>query len=253
MSYMTGWSQAINYWRYVNDAHSLYRIHSPYLYDFIQFTTDNSRQYYAFDKIDDYRRRLHYFIENTIKETPALSIYNRTVQSDRACCEWLFRTCVYLSVETVCLYDDAISPILATCRQRPHLNLISFKTNHELKNHADQRLSQLLAYYEADCYISVEALPAISAQMLIIRPTSSMRRWSLINEKFRPNYIIVLDIARSIDSMQYWEEIKTQPIYPTSIRFYNYGIAFHERMTDAQIHVDYVPSKHKLWDTGIFG
>ncbi len=252
---------------------TIYNIHSPYLYELLTFTTDESRLYYDFQILDDLRRRM------LLDTTPIQSLFppnqKQSVQdgsevkhlaqsklSSLKKYEWLFRLILFLKPQAVveCTSSLGLSSLyIARALEQGKLYVLESEpliVQHTLKSLRPSVVSNIEVVHITESNQAPNASKLQWPDFLKLNGeyleslTHSFAKNILLQHK--PDTIFMDNIYRSKQTTLAWEELKNHDHYNVILDFYNHGLLLNRPEISGKIEISYIDYYKKFWQMGFF-
>lgn len=260
--------------RYYFRAHTWYRVHSPFVYDFAEQVLEDERWYYAFSAIEGWRAQL---LKNNSKiEISDLGAGSRlhtnklrTISSlarHSACRpvvgQWLFK--IVHCYKPATLLELGTSLGISTAYQSaaaPRARFISLEGDRASANIAKETLKQLglptaelrLGRFEEQLLPALEDLKKLDYLFV----DGNHRRVPTLDyfQKCLPyahsdSIFIFDDIHWSSEMEEAWESIKSHPRVMLSIDLFFMGLVFFREEKLEKEHFALIPWSWKPWAVG---
>lgn len=256
---------------------TIYNIHSPFVYDFLNHVMDTEKEYYVYQNLEAIRLRLlkdtrklnneDYGAGSKIKtrthSVKISEIANKSL-SGPSKCRILFNAVSYLNPETILEAGTSLgmsSAYMASARRASVL--ITLEGNKDIariarETHESAGLSNieiLTGKFKDTLEPALKKLNRIDLVYLdghhSFEPTMQYFNTVLIYSHSK-TVIILDDIYWSEDMESAWKAIKTHPAVSLTIDIYNLGFVFLDTSLSKE-DVRLVPFLLKPWRLGLFG
>jgi len=263
-----------NFLKFYFRATTLYNVHSPFVYEFVDFIFRNKLNEDFEKQIKIERNALDNSSQEIevldlgagskstkISKTDKVSRIAKTAVSGKLKSLWLHNICAYfkpdfliemgtsLGISTAHLAQNASkvtslegNPAIASQAQKVFKNL-ELKNIEIVTGNFDETLLECLEKNELPDMVYLDGNHTYDATLRYFNQLNSSR-----NE--HEMVLIFDDIYWSDGMMQAWEEIKKHPDISLSIDIYYFGLIFFKTNTVAPKHYTLVPSNWKLWHIG---
>ena len=262
------------YMKYFWRAQTIYDVHSPFLYEFLTYTTDVDRLYYQFQELDSLR--LNLFSDFTIidDQDPGAGSHIKTNQlmvcdvaktaiSSQKKCEWLYRVMLHLQPKTVLELGASLgisslymaAPIksgkvytlegrssIAKCAQKT-INRSSHDNIILVEGLFEETLDRVLNDLDEIDFVVLDGNHSYGPTMNYVED---------ILRHHQPKVILVDDIYWSPEMTRAWSELKKIDAFNVSIDFYDYGLLIHRPEIADRIDLSYIEYYKKIWRMGFF-
>ena len=264
----------LRYWEYYRKADTVYNVHSPFIYDFINNVLDVSKNYYAFNALEHERRMLlanssavqivdHGAGSRKKEEMPTIASIAKKSVSPPSKCRILFNLVNYFRPQTLIELGTSLglsALYMSRANQATHIHTIEGAPEiHRLarllfeKNHA----------YNIHAYKGTfaEQLPLVLSSNPVVDMAyidghhnyeATMSNFNTLLPHLHKNAIVVLDdIYWSTPMARAWNEIKALPQVAMTIDTFDYGFVFFNPDVEKQ-HFVYIDYLKKPWRIGLF-
>lgn len=263
-----------NFLKFYFRATTLYNVHSPFVYEFVDFIFRNKLNEDFEKQIKIERNALDNSSQEIevldlgagskstkISKTDKVSRIAKTAVSGKLKSLWLHNICAYfkpdfliemgtsLGISTAHLAQNASkvtslegNPAIASQAQKVFKNL-ELKNIEIVTGNFDETLLECLEKNELPDMVYLDGNHTYDATLRYFNQLNSSR-----NE--HEMVLIFDDIYWSDGMMQAWEEIKKHPDISLSIDIYYFGLIFFKTNTVAPKHYTLVLSNWKLWHIG---
>lgn len=260
------------YWK----AITRYNVQSPFLYDFVINVLDTDKNYYAYEQIENERRRLKSINTTiTLKDYGAGSATRKDSQrkiADIAAtslsgitkCRILFQLVNHYQCHEVIELGTSLGISSAYFGAANHkAKVITLEGDDNIAAKAKE-VHHLLGLKNVEIVTGpfVQTLSPTLDQFSKIdlafidghhEERATLDYFNQILSKCGDQSIIVVDDIYWSDGMtRAWQSIITHPNVSLSIDLFDIGIVFFRKELSKQ-HVSYIPYKYKPWKIGLFG
>ena len=263
--------QVRRFWRWYRRAQTCYQVHSPFVYDLCRAALEDDRHRYAFDDIEQLRRRLlrssdtlemtDYGAGSRVAGTTTrrLAQVARDSANAGARGELLFRLVDFL--KPAALLEMGTSLGIGTLYQKfaaRRARMISLEGCPQTADRARHHL-EVMQRSEVDIRIGPfdETLPAALADLGRVdwlfndgdhRYEPTLRYFKTVLPYLHPGSVLVFDDIHWSDGMERaWRELRTHPRVRLSVDFYHCGLLFFREDRAAVEHFDLAPVVWKPW------
>ncbi len=258
------------YWR----ATTVYKIHSPFLYEMADNLLEDKRHFYAFTEIEVLRRKA---LENSQKitfedlgagssgthgrsnVTRTLGQLAQSAVSSPAECRTLFRAVLWrkpatmleigtsLGIATLYQQAAARNATLITLEGIPsiaavastHFEIFRQTNIRQIIGHFDQTLPQALSQIERLDFAFIDGNH---------RKVPVLQYFSQCLEKSDENTVLVIDDINWSDEMaEAWESIKNHPRVNCTVDLFYFGIVLFTKIEIPEKHHTWIPARYKPW------
>ncbi len=255
-------------WYYYQNADTIYKVHSPFLYELINYIKDKSRKDSIFDRIE--KKRMELLKDYSVilrKDYGAGSRNSKTNErrikdiagtdlSSAIQCRELFRLTEFCAPKNILEFGTSLgisTAYLAAARRDAKFDTVEADPNlvniakaivEELNlnqiNFHNMTFSDFLAF--ADGPYDLVFLDGHHTYKHTIEYATQL-------EKMMPeySYMIIDDILWSSDMFKAWKELRNSGKWNASVTFHNYGILIKNPEILESIHINYVPLWSKPW------
>ena len=248
-----------NYLKYYFHAKTKYQIHSPFVFDFVENILEDTRYYYYFDAIEQYRKTMT-MTAVTIKDRARnsdLSIKNIAQQSviSKETGQLLFRLVNYYkpkyaleigtSIGLTTLYESTPSRAFSLTTFEDNIALSQF-TQQQLEKMGLSQATFKKGINGKEVLATVAALPQLDYVMLNdLLPKSIIEK---IFQKCSTNAAIIVQRPYgSGERTAYWEWLKQHLTVPLTLDLYDLGIAFPKAEQKQKTHFNLIKYTKKPW------
>lgn len=264
----------INYYR---RARTIYKIHSPSLYDFATNVYDTSRRYYAFDRIEAFRYQLLHSKEvMTFKdfgtgkdgksnyEVPVKEVARQSL-SRKNQCRILFNMVNYykpgkvlelgtsLGIATSYLASPSINTEVYTIEGNPASLRLAQRVWKRL---GIRNITAVEGVFEEVLKDTLEEMGQVDFCFIDghHRYEPTMDYYGTISPHLHHQSIVVIDdIYWSHEMHQAWQELSSRPEVKLAIDMFHSGVLFFNPAVKEKQVVSLIPFKYKPFSLGIFG
>lgn len=255
------WFQARAYLRYWRDAYTIYDMHSPFLYEFVQFVFDKERTYYDFrllEKLREMMKKDKGRLTLSDKGAPTklrkkhLSVKEilEHIASPQKISEQLYRMNIY--------NESHNSLELGTCLGLNSLYLAKSSSGKFLTIEGHEPFYQYARKFfsitNADEVIHLfglfsEILPKLKNEKFDLIYLDGHHEYEASKEYIDQLYnmlndkgmIVMADIHWSKGMEKAWQEIYQQDRFSLSMDCFHYGILWKKGYKGAKQHISYLP------------
>ncbi len=264
----------LRFLRYYFRAHTWYRIHSPFVFDFAETVLEDDRWFYAFSTIETRRQHLlHNSAKIEIQDLGAGSrqrgrkLRSVAALAKHSACRptvgrWLFRMVNHFKPATMLELGTSLG--ISTAYQAaaaPHAKFISIEGDPTCASLAKENLRLLGLHHVGIRQGSFEEQLLPSLQQLekldYLFVDGNHRKEPTLNY-FRqcipfahPDSVFVFDDIHWSDQMEAaWEQIKSHPDVSLSIDLFFVGLVFFRQEKLQKEHFTLIPWSWKPWAVG---
>jgi predicted O-methyltransferase YrrM len=235
------------------------QIHSPFLFELLQFIHDPARQYYVFDAIEILRKQLtnwdeelakvDYGAGTKVKGKRTVKQVTQTSLSDADKCQTVFRLLVHqkpriilelgtcLGIMTAYLASAQDDTQVHTLEGNPSLLAIA----HQIAQHLDLKN---IRFHEGRFLDTLpELLKSIGKIDFVLidgdhRGEALKNYFTMIKPHLSENAIVMIDDIRwSADMYQAWKEILLDPDLTCSLDYFSFGVLFFRKDFLERVHL----------------
>ncbi len=261
--------------KYYLSAQTIYRVHSPFVYNLLKDVIEDDRYYYKFDPLKTLKARL--LQKNEIIEVLDLGAGSRKKTDNRRKvsdiaktsvspnwqCQFLFRLVNYFRPETILEMGTSLG--MSSMHLHfgfPKARMISLEGSPEITKLAKQNFDLLNADIEIlngpfanTLDLALKKLSKIGLAFIdghhSEKPT--LDYFNRILPYCDENSILIFDdIYWSEGMAAAWEQIKSNPKVKLSIDLFWCGIVFFTNDLKEKQHYKLIPHKYKPWQIGLF-
>lgn len=254
---------------FYSEANTIYKIHSPFVFSFMEKVFNTSRHYYAFDRIEYLREALKQSNELIeFKDFGAKAKKDRTRKvkdiaksavSPKNKCRWLFNTVNHFHPKTVIELGTSLG--IST------LYLASAESNTPVYTHEGDPQSAALAHsnftrmkmsniqliegrFEETFQKTLDQLPQVGLAYLDGNHSyeATIQYFNQCLAKVTEQTILIFDdIYWSPGMTKAWDEIKKHPRVRLTIDLYQIAYVFFDPAIEEKQHFKVIDPKYKPW------
>lgn len=257
--------QIWSFGNYLVRASTPAQIHSPYLFELLQFIHDKTRVYYAFDKIE-WIRMSHlnndeiitgedYGAGSKYRGPQTVQRVTRTAVSSPLKCQTIFRLVAFLKPERILELGTSLGIMTAylasanttsrvtTIEGNPRLNDLAKKTAHTLN-------IENIAFYSGQfSELLPEVLKESKAMDFVLidgdhRGEALSRYFSMIMPALSEQAVVMVDDIRwSADMFDAWKTLSQLPAVTCSLDYFSFGLLFFRKDFLDKVHLQIIPRR----------
>ncbi|MFK7809381.1 MAG: O-methyltransferase [Saprospiraceae bacterium] len=266
---------AINF--YLN-AKTLYKVHSPFVYDFTTKILDDNRHYYAFDKLNRLRSKL--LKDQTKIPTVDFGAGSRkgnesertvahlakTLLTAPKMSEMLFKIVDHYQCKSIVELGTAlgVGSLYMAMAAPQSTNVFTIEGNPFLAEYAQQKFKKMdAANITSMTGTFEEVLPSVLERIGKVdlvyfdghhQKQATMDYFNLCLPHAHEDSVFIFDdINWSTGMQEAWAEIKEHPKVTYSIDLFRAGIVFFKPSKMGKEHFALVPHQWKPWSAGFWG
>ena len=255
-------------------ANTIYDVHSPFLYEFLMFTTDESRLYYQYQELDGLRLRLQLNASPIRDDDPGAGSHvsssqltvgdvAKTAISSQQQCEWLYRVMMFLQPQCVLELGTSLgisalymaAPLAkGTVHTLEGRRSIANLARQTITSSSVENITIIEGLFEDTLDDVLESVAKFDFVVLDgnHRYEPTIEYASKIIDKHSPKYMLIDDIYWSPEMTDAWKMLKTNPHYNVVIDFYDFGLLLHRPEINSRIEISFIEYYKKFWRMGFF-
>lgn len=247
---------SIPFLKYYLTATSRYKVHSPFVFDFVENVLEDKRTFYAFDEVEALRKLIYRdkrSVSMATNQPSNIKTIARKHTSLPYCCRVLFKTIHHYKPKTILelgttfgvttIYaataaldrkvftTDASSSILNVAKE--NFKLLGVANIHAITDDYSNALDQIEAQSIQCLIINPAAVTALDANAVV----------HLIAEK---GMVIVTDIQNT-EAQLFWKSLQETTQMSLSIDLFQMGIIWKNNEVKAKQSHTLIPSHWRLW------
>jgi predicted O-methyltransferase YrrM len=261
---------------YLWTSQTIYDIHSPFVFDFIQNVLEEKKRYYSFTILEDFRQHLlrqHNTIEvsdfgagSQVLSTKVrkISAIAQSSLSRPFFCQILFSTVHWLQpkrivelgtslgIATLYMAKASEKSRILTLEGCPQIAQTAQKHFEQLNTH---NIEVIIGNFDQTLQATLQSLNVV--QLFVIdgnhQYEATLRYFEqCLEHSDETTCFIFDDIYWSPDMKAAWEKIKAHSKVSLSIDIFQYGLVFLRREQVEKQHFTLIPSHYKPWRMGFF-
>jgi len=265
-----------SFFRFYFAAKTKYRIHSPFVFEFVNNILEDNRTYYAYSSVESLRKLLkHDKKVLNIQDFGAGSLTTksnkRTVKSiastslsSPSSCKILFRIVNHFKPDTIIEVGTSLG-ISTLYHHFAALNarLITLEGSDEIAKYAERNFERLEATcielirgnFDKTLSIALNKITKLDYLFLdgnhLIAPTLSYFE-KCLEFAHEDSIFVIDDIYWSKEMTEAWQKIKDHPKVTLSIDLFFMGLVFFRKEHKVKEHFQLIKSSWKPWEMGFF-
>lgn len=266
---------AVAYLKYFYRAKTIYSVHSPFLYQFVNATLEDKRLFYALEEIEYLRESL---LRNnntiTVEDLGAgsrsgadnqrkISSIAKSALSTKAQCHFLFRLCNWLKPKRILELGTSLGISANYMKQGArNTELVTIEGSPEIHKIAKGNLKKFgssvkCVQSDFDSFISQLDNEQVFDLIYIDGNhtyEATIRYFNILKKHISPNGVILFDdIYWSEGMTKAWFEVKANEEFNTTIDLFDFGLVLNNKsQTESQNHT-FIKAIKKPWRIGLWG
>ncbi len=266
--YLNSLKYASNFYR---KSVSIYKVHSPYLYAFIEDTMNSKKHHYSFSAIEILRKKLlknSHSIEMVdygagsrldTSTSRKISEIAKTSLSPTAQCQSMFWMINRLQPQYVIELGSSLGiSTMYLGMANSKTQILSLEGNPDSLNIARQLADQLhlknIKFIEGNfddtLQNTLDSLPTIDMAFIDGNHQyhATIDYFEMLLQKINDKSVLIFDdIYWSPGMKKAWEEVKSHPSVRASLDLYTYGILFFDPVFEESKHIKLLSVWYKPW------
>ncbi len=242
------WFRIKEYLKYLRYSKSIYKIHSPFLYDLVAHVLESKSPIDSLEKIEKLRKELSTSSEKIVFEGFGATITSKThplrdvvknISTPHRYGTWYYKVIEKFNYQQIVELGTCIGIGTMYLASNPQTNVVTFEANKACMDKAKElfTLHSLtnIEIIEGDIQDTlanyVNSAESIDMALIDANHTyeATLQYFNLLLPKLHSKSLVVIDdIYWSEDMMRAWETLKNHPSVCLSLDFYRAGFLFFE-------------------------
>ena len=266
----------ISFIKFYFSAKTKYRVHSPFVFEFVNMVLEDDRNYYAFESVESLRKLLKQNNKNleindlgagsltTTKTSRTIKSIASTALSSPLSCKFLFKIVNFIKPKTILEMGTSLG--ISTLYQRfaaLNANLISLEGDDQIADQAEQNFKRLdidtikiiRGHFDKTLPQALQELEKLDYLFLDgnhrKKPTLDYFE-ECLKYSNESSVFVIDDIYWSKEMTEAWKKIKAHPKVTLSIDLFFMGLVFFRQENKVKEHFKLLKASWKPWEMGFF-